>query len=338
MYRLRGFELFGSQIASDRPVSTVRFSPSGDRIAVGTWSGTVKILDVPNLEDKILLRGHTDVVSGISWMPGATLPDSNVSPSTVNLATGGGEGTINLWSLEKDTPLSTLSGHEGRVSRVDIHPSSRYLASASHDMTWRLWDIETSTELLLQEGHSREVHTVSFNTDGSLIASAGLDSVGRIWDVRTGRMVMFLDSHIQPIYALDWGVDGYRVLSGSADGFIKCWDVRAVKESATIGAHIGGVTDLKWFKGTDGPTHLSEPTKDEKGEYIPKKSGTFFVSTGFDREVKIFSADDWALTKTLKAHSGNVTGVDVTDDSKWIASCGRDRTVKLWARDDMEAI
>jgi U4/U6 small nuclear ribonucleoprotein PRP4 len=336
--RLQGFELFGSQIASDRPVSTVRFSPSGDRIAVGTWSGTVKILDVPNLEDKILLRGHTDVVSGISWMPGATLPDSNISPSTVNLATGGGEGHINLWSLEKDTPLSTLSGHEGRVSRVDIHPSSRHLASASHDMTWRLWDIETSTELLLQEGHSREVHTVSFNTDGSLIASAGLDSVGRIWDVRTGRMVMFLDSHIQPIYALDWGADGYRLLSGSADGFIKCWDVRAVKESTTIGAHIGGVTDLKWFKGTDGPTHLPEPTKDEKGEYIPKKSGTFFVSTGFDREVKIFSADDWALTKTLKAHSGNVTGVDVTADSKWIASCGRDRTVKLWARDDMEAI
>lgn len=336
--RLQGFELFGSQIASDRPVSTVRFSPSGERIAVGTWSGTVKILDVPNLEDKILLRGHTDVVSGVSWMPGATMPGSNVSPSTVNLATGGGEGTINLWSLEKDTPLSTLSGHDGRVSRVDIHPSSRFLASASHDMTWRLWDIETSTELLLQEGHSREVHTVSFNTDGSLIASAGLDSVGRIWDVRTGRMVMFLDSHIQPIYALDWGTDGYRVLSGSADGFIKCWDVRAVKESATIGAHIGGVTDLKWFKGIDGHTHVPEPAKDEKGDYVPKKSGTFFVSTGFDREVKIFSADDWALTKTLKAHSGNVTGVDVTNDSKWIASCGRDRTVKLWARDDMEAI
>ncbi|QDS73037.1 hypothetical protein FKW77_009344 [Venturia effusa] len=336
--RLHGFELFGSQIASDRPVSTVRFSPRGERIAVGTWSGTIKILDVPNLEEKILLRGHTDVVSGVSWMPGATLPDSNVPPSTVNLATGGGEGTINLWSLEKDTPLSTLSGHEGRVSRVDVHPSSRFLASASHDMTWRLWDIETSTELLLQEGHSREVHTVSFNTDGSLIASAGLDSVGRIWDVRTGRMVMFLDSHIQPIYALDWSTDGYRVLSGSADGFIKCWDVRAVKESATIGAHIGGVTDLKWFKGTDGPTYLSEPAKDDKGDFIPKKSGTFFVSTGFDREVKIFSADDWALTKTLKAHSGNVTGVDVTNDSKWIASCGRDRTVKLWARDDMEAV
>jgi len=336
--QLQGFELFGSQIASERPVNTVRFSPSGELVAVGTWSGTVKLLDVPNLDDKGMLRGHSDVVSGISWMPGATLPTSDISRSSVNLASGGGEGNIHLWSLEQDTPLSTLSGHEARVARVEFHPSRKYLASASHDMTWRLWDIETSTELLLQEGHSREVHAVSFNPDGSLVASAGLDSVGRIWDVRTGRMVMFLDSHIQPIYALDWGADGHRVLSGSADGFVKCWDVRAVKETVSIGAHTGGVTDLRWYKGLDGPANFDMPVKDDKDEWVPKKAGTFFVSTGFDRAVKIFSADDWALCKTLTAHSGNVTGVDVTLDSKWIASCGRDRTVKLWQREDGEGI
>jgi U4/U6 small nuclear ribonucleoprotein PRP4 len=336
--RLQEFELFGSQIASDRPIGTVRFAPSGELVAAGTWSGTIKILDVPNLDDKLLLRGHSDVVSGISWMPGATLPGSDISPSTVNLASGGGEGNVNLWSLEQDTPLATLSGHEGRVSRVEFHPSRKYLATASHDMTWRLWDIETSTELLLQEGHSREVHAISFNTDGSLVASAGHDSIGRIWDLRTGRMVMYLDSHIQPIYGVDWGSDGYRVLTGSADGFVKCWDVRAVKEVANIGAHIGGVNDLRWYKGTDGPANVALPTKDDTGDYIPKKAGTFFVSCGFDKEVKIFSADDWAPCKSLTAHAGNVTGVDVSLDSKWIASCGRDRTVKLWQRPDEEGI
>jgi U4/U6 small nuclear ribonucleoprotein PRP4 len=336
--RLQEVELFGSQIASDRPIGTVRFAPSGNLLAAGTWSGTIKVLDVPNLEDKLMLRGHTDVVSGISWRPGATLPGSNISPSTVNLASGGGEGNVNLWSLESDTPISTLSGHQGRVARVEFHPSGKYLASASHDLTWRLWDIETSTELLLQEGHSREVHAIAFNTDGSLIASAGHDSIGRIWDTRTGRMIMYLDSHIQPIYAVDWGADGHRVLTGSADGFVKCWDVRAVKETASIGAHIGGVNDLRWFKGTDGPADVAQPIKDEEDEYIPKKAGTFFVSVGFDKQVKIFSADDWVPSKSLTAHNGNVTGVDVSMDSKWIASCGRDRTVKLWQRPDGEGI
>lgn len=335
---LQGFELYGSQIASDRPIAGIRFSPNNEYIASGSWTGTIKIMDIPNLETKYTLRGHKELVSGLSWMPGATLPGSKVSPATVNLASGGGEGDVHLWSLKQDTPITTLSGHEGRVSRVEFHPSGKFLASASHDMTWRLWDIETSTELLMQEGHSREVHSVAFNLDGSLVASAGHDSIGRIWDLRTGRMVMYLDSHILPILALDWGTDGYRVLTGSSDGFVKCWDVRMVKETAIIGAHTGGVTDLTWFKGTDGPLNVSLPAKDEQGDYIPKRASTFVVTAGFDKSIKIFSADDWAPCKTLTAHSGNVTGVDVTTDSKWIASCGRDRTVKLWQRDDGQGI
>ena len=336
--RLQGFDLFGTQIAGDRPVSITRFSPDGQTIAAGNWGGGIKLLKVPNLEEKTTLRGHTDRIGGISWYPGATLPTSNVSTDSVNLASGGGEGNIHLWSLNSDTPVSTLAGHTGRVCRVEFHPSGHYLASASYDTTWRLWDVQTTTELLLQEGHSREVYALSFNTDGSLLASAGLDSIGRIWDLRTGRTVMILDGHIREIYALDWAVDGYRVLSGSGDGWVKCWDVRLVRGTGGVGAHRGVVSDLRWFKGNDSGTDGVLPGKDEKGEVKPKKSGTFFVSSGFDKNVNIFSADDWALAKTLSGHSGNVLSCDVSADSKWIASSGHDRTVKLWGREDGEGI
>ncbi|KAI4130004.1 MAG: hypothetical protein LQ347_003536 [Umbilicaria vellea] len=337
--RLQGFDLFGTQIAGDRPVSITRFSPNGEMIAAGNWSGGIKLLDVPNLNEKKVLRGHTDRVGGISWFPGSTLPGTSVSENAVNLASSGGEGHVHLWSLTQDTPLSTLSGHTGRVCRVEFHPSGKYLASASYDTTWRLWDVETTTELLLQEGHSREVYALSFNTDGSLLASAGLDSIGRVWDLRTGRTVMILDGHIRQIYALDWGVDGHRILSGSGDGWVKCWDVRMVRGVGGVGAHRGVVSDLRWFKGVDNPSNSNVmPKVEEKGEVQPKKAGTFFVSSGFDKNVNVFSADDWALAKTLSGHSGNVLSVDVSGDGKWIASCGHDRTVKLWGRDDGEGI
>ncbi|KAI5288695.1 hypothetical protein KEM52_001060, partial [Ascosphaera acerosa] len=218
--KLRNFDLFGSQIAGERPVSIARFSPSGTTVAAGNWAGGIKLLDVPNLNETRTLRGHTDRVGGIAWFPEATLPSSTVSESSLNLASGGGEGNVNLWSLTQDTPLATLSGHTGRVCRTEFHPSGRYLASASYDTTWRLWDVATEQELLLQEGHSREVYALSFNQDGSLLASGGLDSMGRIWDLRTGRTVMILQGHIREIYALDWGVDGYRVLSGAGDGWV----------------------------------------------------------------------------------------------------------------------
>lgn len=336
--RLRGFDLFSSQIAAERPVSICRFSPNGEYLAAGNWGGSVKLLDVPNLETQKVWKGHNDRVGGIGWYPGATLPGSGVSADSVNIATGGGEGNIQLWSLNKETPLSTLSGHSGRVCRTEFHPSGNYLASASFDTTWRLWDIPTSTELLLEEGHSREVYTVSFNGDGSLLASAGLDSIGRIWDLRTGRTIMILEGHQKEIFGLDWSIDGYRVITGSGDGLAICWDVRMVRDIARVPAHTRGVTDLRWFKGTDMFDHAAAPSRDGKGDVMPKKAGTFVVSCGFDQNVKIFSANDWSPCRTLSGHSGNVLSTDVTNHGKWIASCGHDRTVKLWGRDDNEPV
>ena len=133
--------------------------------------------------------------------------------------------------------------------------------------------------------------------------------------------------------------------TGSADGFAKCWDLRAVRETASIGAHRGGVSDIRGYKGMDHPLAFPPPSNAdasmangeapaEDAPMQPKKSATFVLSAGFDKAVNVFSADDWALCKSLTGHDGTVLAVDVTRDSRWIASCGRDRTVKIWGRDD----
>ena len=93
---------------------------------------------------------------------------------------------------------------------------------------------------------------------------------------------------------------------------------------------------MRWFKGTDGPVvqKIEMSMTDVEDEVMPKKSGTFFVSAGFDKAVNVFSADDWALCKSLTGHDGTVLSTDVTSEARCIVSCGRDRTVKVWGRED----
>ena len=398
---LRGFELYGSQSA-DRPVSKVRFAPDGKTALSANWSGNVSLCSVPELETRgLYAKGHSGQVRGLDWFPGATVQGNGVIGTSVNFASGGAEGSIQLWPLEatqeEDTPmvngdtepthsksedtqppqpyrpapLATISSHTAGIRDLAFHPSGSYIASASDDNTWRLFDIRQISKnldmpLMTSDSHTRAPHTLSFSPDGSLLATAGADAVGRIWDLRSGRTIMVLTGHMREIHASDWSPDGYRVVTGSADGMCWVWDVRMVRETARVPANGRGVTDVRWWRGRDDvfgnekalkglrkkdrqdATATINGTGKESGEsedmdvstdtpdaiVRPPKSGTFLLTAGFDRSIKIFSADDWAPVRTLTGHGGHVLSTDMDPDGKWIVSGGYDRTVKTWSRED----
>ncbi|KAM6497148.1 U4/U6 snRNP-specific spliceosomal protein [Amanita muscaria] len=346
---VKQFANLGSQLGDERPISQVRFAPDNKILATGSWSGTVKLWNVPACTEIKVLRGHSDKVGGISWHPQAT---AKQAPSAVNLVSGGGEGDVMLWSLESDTPISTLKGHQGRVCRVAFHPSGNYVASASFDTTWRLWDVTTSKELLLQEGHSKEVYAVEFQNDGSLVASGGLDAVGRVWDLRTGRSAMVLDGHVQALFSMCFSPNGYQIATGAADDTIRIWDMRSLKSLYTIPAHRSNVSDVRFFHADDTffkpppPQDVTMESDEPNGdashdvekqtwEEWKYRSGLFLASAGYDGFVKLWSADDWQLLRSLSTDAGKVMSVDIASDGNMIASGTYNRNFQLFAPEGM---
>ncbi|KAK7206087.1 WD40-repeat-containing domain protein [Myxozyma melibiosi] len=325
---LKQYALQGTQFVADRAVSVVRFSPNSQIVAAGSWTGSIRLITVPTMDDYEIpiLRGHDEKIGGVAWHPQATLQQS---PSSLNLASGGGEGTVKLWSLDKGEALATLTGHEGRVCRVAFHPTGRYLGTASFDYTWRFWDVETQQELMMQEGHSKEVYTVAMQRDGALAVSGGLDGFGRVWDLRTGRSIMILDGHSREIYGADFAPNGYQVATGSGDATIKIWDIRKVKAVATIPAHKSLISDVRYY---DGDAEIPGVVATE-GPYTVQ--GSYLASSSYDGSVSIWKSDSWLLVKTLKGHNGKVMTADISGDNKYIASGGWDRSVKLWANEYM---
>ena len=116
-HQCQRFGNLGSQIGDDRPISQVRFSPNSKVLATGSWSGAVKIWNVPACTPIRTLRGehfnslrpaprnnmgfstgHADRVGGVAWHPQATLTQGE---GLVNLVSGAGDMSVNLWSLSR---------------------------------------------------------------------------------------------------------------------------------------------------------------------------------------------------------------------------------------------
>ncbi|KAG9313055.1 WD40-repeat-containing domain protein [Chiua virens] len=332
---VKRFSNLGSQIGDDRPISQVRFSPNSQILATGSWSGAVKIWNVPACTPIRTLRGESIHMlhSGVAWHPQATLTQSEDS---VNLVSGASDMSVNLWSLSSDAPL----GHDERARRP-----------TSFDTSWRLWDVGTTKEILLQEGHSKEVYSVEFQDDGALVASGGLDAIGRVWDLRTGRTAMVLDGHVQAIFSIAFSPNGYQIATGAGDDTIRIWDMRSLKALYTIPAHVSNVADVRFFRGDTSMSNVPingevvmndlevDPDKnaddDDGTEEWGYRSGLYFASAGYDGLVKLWSADDWQLLRTLTTDSGKVMSVDLTADGKLLASGTYNRNFQLFAPEDV---
>lgn len=334
---LKTYTTLGTQLADERPVSQVRFSPNSQYLATGSWSGTAKIWDVPGCRCLGVFKGHgVERIGGLAWHPQATLTQT---PSEVNFATGGADNLIHLWSIDSlsdpslpasgepepiTTPLQTLSGHSLRVCRTAFHPSGRTLASASFDETWRLWDVESGAELITQEGHSKEVYAIAFQSDGALLCSGGMDAIGRVWDLRSGKTAMVLDGHMKDILSIDFSPNGHQIATASNDDSVRIWDMRTLKSVYTMAAHKATVSDLTFFRSQDGkfPFTLEQKKK-------PISNGQVNGSGGMDID---------GVRKTEEKAEEADEIVQPPLNGMYLATAGYDGMVKFWSADDWQLI
>jgi len=155
---------------------------------------------------------------------------------------------------------------------------------------------------------------------------------------------MILLGHVNDILSVDWSPNGYQVATGSKDNSIKIWDIRQGKTLTTIPAHTNLVSQVRYWHAN---LEDSEPEKvndiydtadgrdvemtdasveaqrkkleidevyleDEERNRKKYLTGSYLVSSSYDRTVKIWSEGDYKLLRTLPGHEGTIMCVDVS--------------------------
>jgi WD40 repeat protein/serine/threonine protein kinase len=102
-------------------IECLAFGPEGDRIAVGTRNGTLRIADVQTGREVLVLRAHA------SWVLGAAF-----LPEHGTLVTIGTDATVRLWRSEGD-PSAARSEEDARTDAAARTLAQRLLAQHDDD-------------------------------------------------------------------------------------------------------------------------------------------------------------------------------------------------------------
>ncbi|KZO96248.1 WD40 repeat-like protein [Calocera viscosa TUFC12733] len=98
------------------------------------------------------------------------------------LASGSGDKTVRLWSLDDFSCLKTFEGHTNSVLRVDFLSAGMQLVSTASDGLVKLWNVKEEECVASLDNHDDRVWALAISQDESTIVSAGADSVITFWE------------------------------------------------------------------------------------------------------------------------------------------------------------
>ena len=148
--------------------------------------GSQNVLAVALAESTYLWRADSGDVSLLGEMPEGTYASAlDFSMDGQYLGVGSGSGAVELWDVEMQTKLRTMTGHSTQVGCLSWN--QHILTSGCGDGSIWHHDVRVARhkvgELL---GHVGEVCGLKWRQDGELLASGGNDNVVNIWDGRVG--------------------------------------------------------------------------------------------------------------------------------------------------------
>jgi hypothetical protein len=155
----------------DQEPQSAHWRPGSRQLAIGLAKGNASPTKVYDHE----WRRQLFEVPGIraAWSPDGTL-----------LATGGGDGTVYLYT-DSGQSLATMRGHDRYVHKVAWSPDGRYFATVSVDNYVLVWDAQQRA--LHKRLRNEFALSAAWSADGSLLGSGSGEKFVTIWDSTTFR-------------------------------------------------------------------------------------------------------------------------------------------------------
>ncbi|MDD5569696.1 MAG: caspase family protein [Bacteroidales bacterium] len=171
-----------------------------------------------------------------------------------------------------------------------------FITSTKSDTTIRLINRINKSESRILAGHSGKVTCLAFSHSGKILISGGHDKLIKLWDVATGKLLRTLGNVTTPVPTVRFHPSD-SILMISSGGSAVVWNIALANVKHKIEGH----------KGLTGAADYSPDSK-------------FIVTAGFDKNIKIWDAQNFRFQKMLRGHSNRITDIAISTDGKMMAT------------------
>eukprot|EP01035_Chromulina_nebulosa_P020949 gene20949-27152_t len=247
------------------------------------------------------------------------------------------DGISKTWTVEK----SHLPFYSG--GKIEIFNQENDLMTLYQNKTIKIIDISN--------GHNMPITTMSYDSTGTLVATGSTDRSVRVWDITKGHCTHKFNEHADIIRLVQFHSNSSitnttsTLYSTSDDNTIKIWDLITSACIATFNDHISSPKAIGF-----------------------SPDGYMLLSTGLDKVINFYELRDYSLIKLFPVmeeihglivlsneHSNSLLGenslkigdmqfvivvsdghidivlaADVTPDGKYLLTCSKDKTCRIW--------
>jgi len=244
-------------------------------------------------------QSDTNSIASVSW-----------SSDGSYLAVGTSDGDTQVWDVETNTKLRSMTGHESRVGVLSW--DKHIVSSGARDGSIWHHDVRVAQHKISElHGHTDEVCGLEWRSDGVLLASGGNDNLVNIWDARSAKPKFTKASHNAAVKAMAWCPWNLNLLAtggGTSDKHVHFWNTTTTARLHSI--YTGSqVSSIVWS------TQYKE----------------LVTSHGLpNNQLSVWEYPTLKKVIDIPAHDSRILHTAISPDGQVIASAAADENLKFW--------